>query len=68
MGFAKAMVFSAFAMFPGMILALIGWHIIGKPDEWNNLQIVACYGPFFGSIAVGIWLGMKNDLDVELET
>ncbi len=55
-------------MFPGMILALIGWHIIGKPDEWNNLQIVACYGPFFGSIAVGIWLGMKNDLDVELET
>ena len=68
MGFAKAMVFSAFAMFPGMILALIGWHIFGKPDEWNNLLIVACYGPFFGSIAVGIWLGMKNDLDVELET
>ncbi|MDP6889612.1 MAG: hypothetical protein QF454_06245 [Candidatus Thalassarchaeaceae archaeon] len=68
MGFAKAMIFGAFAMFPGMILALIGWHIIGKPDEWGNLQIVACYGPFFGSIVVGIWLGMKNDLDVELET
>ena len=68
MGLGKAIVFGVFSMFPGMILALIGWHLIGKPDSWENIQIFACYGPFFGSIAFGVWFGMKADQDVEMES
>lgn len=68
MGVGKAIAFGLFAMFPGAILSLIGYILIGSPDTWENIQYIACYGPFFGSIALGIWLGIRTEVDVELET
>ena len=68
MGLGKAIVFGIFAMVPGAILALFGYMLIGSPETWENTQYLACYGPFFGSIAIGVWLGMRREPDVELET
>ena len=68
MGVGKAIVFGIFAMVPGAILALFGYMLIGSPETWDNTQYLACYGPFFGSIAIGVWLGMRGEQDVELET
>ena len=68
MGVGKAMVFGFFAMFPGMILSLIAWVLVGQPETWASWLSVPCYGPFFGCIALGIWLGMRTEDDVELET
>ena len=68
MGVGKATAFGLFAMFPGAILSLIGYILIGSPETWENTQYIACYGPFFGSIALGVWLGIRTEGDVELET
>ena len=68
MGLGKAVVFGIFAMIPGAILALFGYMLIGSPETWENAQYLACYGPFFGSIAIGVWLGIRGEPDVELET
>ena len=68
MGLGKAIVFGIFAMVPGAILALFGYMLIGSPETWENTQYLACYGPFFGSIAIGVWLGMRGEPDAELET
>ncbi|MEE2747282.1 MAG: hypothetical protein VX473_02305 [Candidatus Thermoplasmatota archaeon] len=68
MGVGKAIVFGLFAMIPGALLALFGYMLIGSPETWQNSQYLACYGPFFGSIAIGVWLGIRGDSDVELET
>ena len=68
MGVGKAIVFGIFAMVPGAILALFGYMLIGSPETWDNTQYLACYGPFFGSIAIGVWLGMRGEPGVELET
>ena len=68
MGVGKAIVFGIFAMVPGAILALFGYMLIGSPETWENTQYLACYGPFFGSITIGVWLGMRGEPDVELET
>jgi hypothetical protein len=68
MGLGKAVVFGIFAMIPGAILALFGYMLIGSPETWENTQYLACYGPFFGSIAIGVWLGIRGEPDVELET
>ncbi len=68
MGVGKAITFGLFAMFPGAILSLIGYILIGSPETWQNTQYIACYGPFFGSIAFGIWLGLRGEVDAELET
>ena len=68
MGLGRAIVFGIFAMVPGAILALFGYMLIGSPETWENTQYLACYGPFFGSIAIGVWLGMRGEPDVELET
>ncbi len=68
MGVGKAIVFGLFAMFPGALLSLIGYILIGRPETWQNTQYIACYGPFFGSIALGIWMGLRKEMDVELES
>mgnify|MGYP006118932201 CR=1 FL=1 len=68
MGLGKAVAFGIFAMVPGAILALFGYMLIGSPETWENTQYLACYGPFFGSIAIGVWLGMRGEPDVELES
>ena len=68
MGLGRAIVFGIFAMVPGAILALFGYMLIGSPETWENTQYLACYGPFFGSIAIGVWLGMRGEPDVELDT
>ena len=68
MGLGRAIVFGIFAMVPGAILALFGYILIGSPETWENTQYLACYGPFFGSITIGVWLGMRGEPDVELET
>lgn len=68
MGVGKAIVFGIFAMVPGAMLALFGYMLIGSPETWNNTQYLACYGPFFGSIAIGVWLGMRGEPGVELDT
>ncbi len=68
MGVGKAIVFGIFAMVPGAMLALFGYMLIGSPETWDNTQYLACYGPFFGSIAIGVWLGMRGEPGVELDT
>ena len=68
MGLGRAVAFGIFAMIPGAILALFGYMLIGSPETWENTQYLACYGPFFGSIAIGVWLGMRGEPDVELES
>ena len=68
MGLGRAVAFGIFAMVPGAILALFGYMLIGSPETWENTQYLACYGPFFGSITIGVWLGMRGEPDVELET
>ena len=68
MGVGKAIVFGIFAMVPGAMLALFGYMLIGSPETWNNTQYLACYGPIFGSIAIGVWLGMRGEPGVELDT
>ena len=68
MGVGKAIVFGIFAMVPGAMLALFGYMLIGSPETWDNTQYIACYGPFFGSIAIGVWLGMRGEPGVELDT
>ena len=68
MGVGKAIVFGIFAMVPGAMLALFGYMLIRCPETWNNTQYLACYGPFFGSIAIGVWLGMRGEPGVELDT
>ena len=71
MGVGKAMVFGFFAMFPGMILSLIAYWLMGgnlHSDNNDDFMYIPCYGPFFGSIAIGIWLGMRTEDDVELDT
>jgi|GEM_PF-354782 len=73
MGLGKAAVFGAFAALPGMFLSLLAWLAIGAPEEqWGSLDDIGmylvCYGPFFGCIAAGIWLGLRSDApQVELE-
>ena len=68
MGLGRAVAFGIFAMVPGAILALFGYMLIGSPETWENTQYLACYGPFFGSIAIGVWLGMRGEPDVEMES
>ena len=68
MGLGRAGAFGRFAMVPGASLALFGYMLIGSPETWENTQYLACYGPFFGSIAIGVWLGMRGEPDVELES
>ena len=68
MGLGKAVVFGGIAALPGMFLSLLAWLVIGAPDEWSASLNLVCYGPFFGCIAVGIWLGSRSDASqVELE-
>lgn len=67
MSVGKAMAFGLFAMFPGALLSLIAWIVIGKPDTWSGWMSIPCYGPFFGCIAIGIWLGVRKEQDVEME-
>jgi len=68
MGVGKAIVFGLFAMIPGSILSLIAWVLVGQPEIWSSWMSIPCYGPFFGCIVLGIWLGMRSEDDVELET
>ena len=68
MGVGKAIVFGFFAMFPGMILSLIAWVLVGQLETWTSWMSIPCYGPFFGCIALGVWFGMRSEADVELET
>ena len=71
MGVGKAIVFGFFAMFPGSLLAVLVYWAMGgnfhdvSPDDF---MYIPCYGPFFGSIAFGVWLGMRDEQEVELET
>jgi hypothetical protein len=67
MGLGKASVFAIFAMFPGALLSLFAYMLIGAPETWSGWMAIPCYGPFFGCVGVGIWLGLGTDEDVELE-
>ncbi|MDP6906675.1 MAG: hypothetical protein QF440_04590 [Candidatus Thalassarchaeaceae archaeon] len=72
MGLGKAMVFGAFAIFPGMFLSLMAYVLIGAPKEqWGGMEDIgmylACYGPFFSCIAIGFWLGVRDAEPMELE-
>ena len=62
MGLGRAMLFGSMAAIPGVVLALIGWAIIGAPDEeWENAQWIACYLPFFGCVAAGLVMGWRHE-------
>ncbi len=72
MGVGRAMVFGAFAIFPGMFLSLMAYVLAGAPeDQWGGIEDIGmyliCYGPFFSCIAIGIWLGMREQDAVELD-
>ena len=68
MGLGIAIAFGFFAMIPGSILSLIAWVLVGQPETWSSWMAIPCYGPFFGSIAIGVWLGLRGEQDVELES
>ena len=38
MGVGKAIAFGLFAMFPGALLSLIGYILIGRPETWQNTK------------------------------
>jgi hypothetical protein len=72
MGLGKAVVFGLFAIFPAMFLSLMVWVLIGAPPEqWGGLDDIgmylACYGPFFGCIGIGVWLGLRDEEYAEME-
>ena len=66
MGAPKAIVFGFFAMFPGAFLALMAYIMFGAPEQWSAALYLVCYGPFFGCIAIGIWLGLADPDAAEL--
>ena len=72
MGVAKAIVFGLFAMFPGSVLAVLAYWAMGgnlhSTNPADDFMYIPCYGTFFGSIAFGVWLGMRDEQEVELET
>ena len=68
MGAMRVIVFALLSAVPGSILALFGYILIGRPDSWQNIQYVACYGPLFGCIALGAWYGIKVNRDEEMDS
>ena len=67
----RATVFAVTACIPSFLLGLFAYWLMGgnlHSDNPDDFMYIPCYGPFFGSIAVGVWLGMRNEQDVELET
>lgn len=72
MGMGKAIVFGAFAVIPGMFLSLMAYVLAGAPEEqWGGIEDIGmyliCYGPFFSCIAIGVWLGVREEDAAELE-
>ena len=60
MGVGRALLFAALGTIPGVFLAVIGWFISGSPDEWRNWMALPCYLPFFGCIAAGFIIGLRD--------
>ena len=60
MGVGRATVFALLAGIPGIFLALIGWIVIGSPEEWSDGLFLSCYVPFFGCMIAGFLIGMRD--------
>lgn len=67
MSAGRALVFGLFGMFPGVLLSLFAYMMVGAPETWSGWMALPCYGPFFGCIGIGVWLGLRPQDDVELE-
>jgi len=67
MGLTRALLFSFLAAFPGMLLAVIGWVMIGMPEEWTKQSFLACYAPFFVAIGGAFIIGLKGNKEVIME-
>ena len=60
MGVGRAAVFALLAGIPGVFLALIGWIVSGRPEEWSDGLFLSCYFPFFGCMIAGFIIGMRD--------
>tara|TARA_B100000965_G_scaffold182853_1_gene152640 strand:+ start:826 stop:1032 length:207 start_codon:yes stop_codon:yes gene_type:complete len=67
MGVGRAMLFGTLALVPGVLLALIGWVIIGMPEEWGTTLYLICYGPIFGCVGAGVMIGWRDGDNPDLE-
>ncbi|MAK40760.1 MAG: hypothetical protein CL993_03415 [Euryarchaeota archaeon] len=67
MGLTRAILFSFLAAFPGLLFAVIGWTIIGMPEEWTSQSFLACYVPFFVTVGWAFILGIRGNNEVILE-
>jgi hypothetical protein len=67
MGLGRAVLFGTLAIIPGALLSLIGWILFGSPEDWSTKLWLACYFPFFGCIAAGVIIGLREERSPDLE-
>ena len=67
MGLGRAVLFGTLAIFPGALLSLFGWILSGSPEEWSTKLLLSCYVPFFGCIAAGVVIGLRDERSPDLE-
>ena len=67
LGLTRAILFSFLAAFPGILLAVIGWVIIGMPEEWTSQSFLACYVPFFVTVGGAFIIGLRENREVTME-
>ena len=67
MGVGRAVLFGTLAMIPGALLSLFGWILSGSPEEWSTKLWLSCYVPFFGCVAAGAMIGLRDEGSPELE-
>ncbi|MFL2975771.1 MAG: hypothetical protein ACJZ42_05610 [Candidatus Thalassarchaeaceae archaeon] len=67
MGLGRAVLFGTLAMIPGALLSLFGWILSGSPEEWSTKLWLSCYAPFFGCVAAGVMIGLKDEGSPDLE-
>ena len=66
-GMTRAILFSFLAAFPGILLAVIGWVMIGMPEEWTSQSFLACYVPFVVTVGGAFIIGLRGSREVILE-
>ena len=63
----QATVFGLIAIFPGIIVALFAYLLLGGPeesDEWETWMYGPCYGIPAAFVIVAFALGLKEDSEV----
>ena len=63
----RATVFGLIAIFPGIIVALFAYLLLGGPgesDEWETWMYGPCYGIPAAFVIAAFALGLKEDSEV----